>query len=88
MGISPLAGNDPLWLYVLKEAETLGDGGRRLGPVGARIVAEVFVGLLAGDNQSFYSVDPNWTPELSASGDNFELVDFLVHAGVPMTEIN
>lgn len=88
MGISPLAGNDPLWLYVLKEASSLGDGGRRLGPVGARIVAEVFVGLLAGDNQSFYSVNPNWSPELPASGSNFELVDFLVHAGVPMTAIN
>ncbi len=88
MGISPLCGNDPLWLYVLQEADELGDGGRRLGPVGARIVAEVFVGLLAGDNQSYYSVNPNWSPELSASSNNFELVDFLVHAGVPMTDIS
>ena len=36
----------PLWYYVLKEAEVVADG-LHLGPVGGRIVAEVFVGLLA-----------------------------------------
>jgi hypothetical protein len=35
----------PLWYYTLKEAEVLAKG-ERLGPVGSRIVAEVFVGLL------------------------------------------
>ena len=38
----------PLWYYILKEAEQRG-GGERLGPVGATIVAEVFVGLVHGD---------------------------------------
>src|SRR5206468_9305234 len=38
----------PLWYYILKEAEIMCNG-RKLGPVGGRIVAEVFVGLLFGD---------------------------------------
>ena len=36
----------PLWHYVLREAELAADG-LTLGPVGGRIVAEVFIGLLA-----------------------------------------
>jgi hypothetical protein len=51
----------PLWYYILKEAEELG-GSVRLGPVGGRIVAEVFVGLLAGDPLSFLNVEPSWRP--------------------------
>jgi hypothetical protein len=35
----------PLWYYLLKEAEVL-ENGVRLGPVGSRIVGEVFIGLL------------------------------------------
>ena len=41
----------PLWYYILKEAEVRKDG-ERLGPVGARIVAEVFVGLVHGDHRA------------------------------------
>ncbi len=40
-----LSEHTPLWYYVLKEAEVMEDG-QRLGPVGAGIVGEVFVGLL------------------------------------------
>jgi hypothetical protein len=54
-------GKAPLWFYVLKEAER--GGGRRLGPVGARIVAEVLIGLLAGDPQSFLSQEPGFRPQ-------------------------
>jgi hypothetical protein len=43
-----LNGHAPLWFYVLKEAELKADG-HHLGPVGGRIVAEVLIGLLAGD---------------------------------------
>lgn len=75
----------PLWLYILKEAESLGDGGQRLGPVGARIVGETLVGLLAGDPLSYYRMQPSWTPTLDAEGDTFELRDLLRHAGAPMT---
>jgi hypothetical protein len=53
----------PLWYYVLKEAEQQQDG-KRLGAVGARIVAEVFVGMLEGDPNSFLSRKPEWTPTL------------------------
>jgi hypothetical protein len=73
--IDPIfAGNCPLWTYILAEsAKTQIDvplpitgGGTRstpqLGPVGGRIVAEVFLGLLFGDGLSFLSLDPLWTP--------------------------
>lgn len=49
----------PLWFYVLKESE-LAAKGRHLGPVGALIVAEVMLGLLRGDTQSFYAREPGW----------------------------
>jgi hypothetical protein len=54
----------PLWYYILKEAELLGKG-RRLGPVGSRIVARVIVGALKADPDSHLSVYPNWTPMLA-----------------------
>jgi hypothetical protein len=44
----------------------------RLGPVGGRIVAEVFLGLMFGDPNSLLRVDPKWKPE---SGSNFALED-------------
>lgn len=53
----------PLWYYILKEAEVQ-QMGLHLGDVGARIVAEVFVGLLDGDNASFLSQNPFWKPSL------------------------
>jgi hypothetical protein len=49
----------PLWFYVLKESE-LAAGGKHLGPVGALIVAEVLLGLLRGDSQSFFSRERRW----------------------------
>ncbi len=54
----------PLWYYVLKEAEIL-ENGERLGPVGARIVADVLVALIDNDPMSYRKVDPNWTPAFS-----------------------
>ncbi len=57
----------PLWYYILKEAEVK-CGGNRLGPVGGRIVAEVLIGLLAGDPSSFLNVDPTWTPKAGEFG--------------------
>jgi hypothetical protein len=63
-------GKAPLWFYILCEAQQLfnkekpkhNDFPIRLGPVGGRIVAETFVGLLLGDSHSFLSQDPAWTP--------------------------
>ena len=43
----------PLWYYILKEAEEQCYG-QRLGDVGGRIVAEVFIGLLQADSTSLW----------------------------------
>jgi hypothetical protein len=71
--------NTPLWYYVLKEAEVMRLGAR-LGPVGGRIVGEVFIGTLLGDPMSFLNRDPNWRPTM-AGGDP-RMRDLLSFAGV------
>ena len=60
------AGKAPLWFYVLAEAQQAfknNDTPIRLGPVGGRLVGEVFFGLLIGDSHSYLSQDPHWHPE-------------------------
>jgi hypothetical protein len=77
-----LAGRAPLWFYVLKESEAR-MASAQLGPVGGRIVAEVLIGLLAGDPLSFLGVKPNWRPTLpSATEGDFTLSD-LVNFAIP-----
>ncbi len=72
----------PLWYYILKEAEVL-EQGLRMGPVGGRIVGEVFIGLLKADRDSYLVVDKNWKPTLpSAKSGDFEITDLLKFAGV------
>jgi len=72
----------PLWFYILREADVEEDG-KRLGSVGGRIVAEVFIGLLQGDALSYLKQDPGWTPTLpSATAGTFEMTDLLWFAGV------
>jgi hypothetical protein len=78
----------PLWFYVLKEAEILAQG-RQLGPVGGRIVAEVLVGLLQRDPNSYLYLSPSWkpsspiAPRKDAKGNPiFEMYDLLKYAGV------
>jgi len=72
-------GNCPLWTYVLAETvptqvslkTTAGDKkftARKLGPVGGRIVAETFAGLLIGDSSSFVNQNPLWRPSLAVNG--------------------
>jgi len=78
-----LAGRAPLWFYILKEAERKADSAH-LGPVGGRIVAEVLIGLLAGDPLSFLGVQPNWRPNLGP-GDGFTLSD-LINIAIPAPE--
>jgi hypothetical protein len=51
----------PLWYYIMKEAELMEDG-LRLGPVGGRIVGEVFIGLLKADETWRFQV-PSATGE-------------------------
>ena len=73
-----LRGRAPLWFYILKEAE-LEAGGEHLGPVGGRIVAEVLIGLLAGDPLSFLGVNPSWQPTLrSRAPGTFTLTDLII----------
>ena len=73
----------PLWFYVLREAHVVA-GGEHLGPVGGRIVAEVLVGLIDGDRQSYLRQDPDWTPTYG-SGGTFTAADLLRAAGVVAT---
>ena len=81
-----LDASTPLWFYVLREAEVM-EGGRHLGPVGGRIVAEVILGLLQTDDDSFLTRQPSWRPTLpaSAGGGDFRMVDLLTLAGVDPT---
>ncbi len=78
--------NTPLWAYVLNEGLPLGNGGNTLGPVGGRIVAEVFIGLQELDQSSFLNADRRWRPTLpDRSGKvtgNFKMTDILTFAGV------
>ena len=80
---APMATRTPLWLYVLREAEVVEDG-LHLGPVGGRIVAEVLIGLLQMDDESFLAAEPQWTPTLPAreGSESFGMADLLTVAGV------
>lgn len=76
----------PLWFYILREAQLL-QSGERLGPVGARIVAEVIIGMIEGDASSYLASDPAWQPFLptidgSKLGDDFHMIDLLRFAEV------
>jgi hypothetical protein len=97
MGIRPLSATElgelsafsvglevstPLWYYVLKEAEVL-TGGLRLAGVGARLIAEVFIGLLQLDPRSYLASRRPWRPTLpSRTHGTFGVVDLLTFAGV------
>lgn len=70
-------GETPLWLYVLRESAARQEGDR-LGEVGARIVAEVLIGIISGDPESYLAVDPNWAPTLPRHEGRFLLRDILV----------
>jgi heme peroxidase len=85
--------NCPLWTYILAEAarnrtsvtvpvkpETTTISTPQLGPVGGRIVAEVFLGMLFGDNGSFLSADPDWVPTIGTAKKAFALRDIVAFA--------
>ena len=68
-----LDGRAPLWAYILAEAQMnswdrVGSGAPpdcisiKLGPVGGRIVADVFAALLRGDPTSYLNQDAPFTP--------------------------
>ena len=70
----------PLWLYILREA-AVRHGGDHLGDVGGRIVAEVIVGIIRRDPESYLANDPSWRPTLpSHQPGSFKIRDLLVPA--------
>ncbi len=72
----------PLWYYILKEAQVLGDG-LTLSGIGARIVGEVFIGLLQLDPTSYLVAQPTWRPTFPRrAADRFTMVDLLTYARV------
>ena len=90
-------GKCPLWTYILAEAmnyeedtpihvEPAGTKVKtpQLGPVGGRIVAEVFLGMLFGDKDSFLSRDPAWIPTIGVDpaevNPDFKLADLVKYA--------
>jgi hypothetical protein len=77
----------PLWYYILKEAELLTEG-RQLGPVGGRIIGEVFIGILQTDPYSYLNVQSDWVPTLPTRTGypfDFKMIDFLSFADVAPT---
>src|SRR5207249_2214224 len=82
LGDAGWGGQAPLWYYVLKEAE-LTQGGERLGSVGARIVVEVFLGLLASDPTSYLRLGALFRPQapIAAVPGRFGMADLLRFAG-------
>ena len=75
------ASSTPLWYYVLREADVLANG-ETLGPIGGRLVAEVFIGLLRADSTSMLNQATPFVPTLGAAPGTFTMVDFLRAAGV------
>jgi hypothetical protein len=72
----------PLWYYILAEAAFLRKG-RRLGPVGSTIVAEVLVGLVRRSPDSILAPGSTWKPNLpSEEPGKFTLSDLLRYAEV------
>ena len=86
LGLSDTGWNDeaPLWFYVLKESEKAPTGGKRLGPVGGRIVAEVMLGLLDKDELSYVSHPSAWQPvkPIAPKAGQFGMPDLIKFADV------
>ncbi|MFL5789815.1 MAG: peroxidase family protein [Flavisolibacter sp.] len=74
--------NAPLWYYILAEAQQQFDGNDStpitLGPVGGKIVAEVFIGLMLADSHSFLVQNPTWKPRADFMADGkFKMKDLI-----------
>ncbi len=80
--------NCPLWPYVLAETKEVlvtlktkqGDKSiktRKLGPVGGRIVAETFIGLMLSDSSSYFNQNPIWKPSKANVQGHFGLREFI-----------
>lgn len=91
---APFAASTPQWYYELAEAE-IENGGRRLGPVGGRIVAETLFGLMRDDQNSYLNRHRDFEPFLGtdlklgpkldtgiAGSRDYTHANFLYYAGV------
>lgn len=90
--LAPFRGKCPLWTYILAEAANnratlnipvkpaMKISTPQLGPVGGRIAAEVLLGMLFGDNDSFLSSEPDWVPFIRNKGTQFALRDIVAYA--------
>jgi hypothetical protein len=76
-------GEAPLWYYILKEAELAPNNAEKLGAVGGRIIAEVLVGLLQKDPNSYLYLNAAWkpAPPIALTTGQFGFVDLLKYAG-------
>jgi hypothetical protein len=76
-------GEAPLWFYILRESELPPYNTQRLGAVGGRIMAEVLVGLLQRDPNSYLYLDAAWkpAPPIAPAAGQFGFVDLLRYAG-------
>ena len=85
------ADNCPLWTYILAETKQVtvpvktkqGDKNiktQQLGPVGGRIVAETFIGLLLCDETSYFNQDPIWSPSKANAQGRFGLKELIMTA--------
>ena len=83
------ADNCPLWTYVLAETRQYQEkvtiqttnkpkviSTPKLGPVGGRIVAETFAGIMLSDSSSYLSQFPLWKPRYGQNG-TFRLADLI-----------
>ena len=80
-GGTKLSKRTPLWYYILAEAAILRKG-RRLGPVGSTIVAEVLVGLVRRSPDSILDPEVDWQPNLPSADQGRNLADLLRFARV------
>ena len=84
------AGKAPLWTYILSEAQAMSwknadpsiptdDIPIKLGPVGSKIIADVFAALLIGDHTSYLYHDHAFTPiqEFTCDGTTFGLAELI-----------
>ena len=69
-------GQAPLWFGILKESE-LTENGVRLGPTGRQIVAEVIIGIIDADKDSYFHSPQAWSP----AGGSFGIADLLLFTG-------
>jgi hypothetical protein len=73
----------PLWYYILYDSFRQRDG-VTLGPVGARIVADVFMAMYEAKGGLFRGHDPAFAPAppVAPADGQFTMADLVVFAGV------